>query len=308
MSNKSQSKTSPKSSSTAAKTAFNPSASASLQTVAAAALVAPPPPSKAMYDRYLDEARAQPAANVRKLRAHVSLVTVNGARGVTAVLAHETTIRADLTKVSIDEIHGLAGRAGALAYAHNLTLGFAPAKTVKLQLVRGRAVRRKLLAATTPLVDAGLLPAEAVANIRKGKGPIDSANDLLLLEALYRDHYAAIAGKTTITADDIREAGELGGDLLAQLQTGQVKRTTAKELVDAIDIRDRMWTLYEQAWEQHVWRAGAWLFGRDVDDHVPVLQAHVGHKRQPAPPVAPPSAPSAPTAPTAPAAPTTVAA
>jgi hypothetical protein len=44
-----------------------------------------------------------------------------------------------------------------------------------------------------------------------------------------------------------------------------------------------MWTLLERSWEANVWRAGAYLFGRDVDQHVPPLHSRMSTKRKPAP-------------------------
>jgi len=42
------------------------------------------------------------------------------------------------------------------------------------------------------------------------------------------------------------------------------------EQKDSIFIRDALWTLVEDGYDG-LWRAGAWLFGRGVDEHVPPL-------------------------------------
>jgi len=39
----------------------------------------------------------------------------------------------------------------------------------------------------------------------------------------------------------------------------------------AMRARDRLWTLFARTWETHVWRAGAWLFGREVEHRIPLL-------------------------------------
>ena len=41
-------------------------------------------------------------------------------------------------------------------------------------------------------------------------------------------------------------------------------------LVKAVEIRDRFWTLLHQRYDL-LWRCGAWLYGRAVDERVPPL-------------------------------------
>ncbi|HLL83236.1 MAG TPA: hypothetical protein VK420_11315, partial [Longimicrobium sp.] len=55
-------------------------------------------------------------------------------------------------------------------------------------------------------------------------------------------------------------------------------------LLKALDARDRLWTLLKQRHDV-LWRCGAWLYGRAVDDRVPPLPENKAgvRKSKPAP-------------------------
>ena len=83
----------------------------------------------------------------------------------------------------------------------------------------------------------------------------------------------------------------MGSRLLAILKPASAgRKQRSKEAADMADKRDRFWTLFETTWEDQVWRAGAWVFKRDVDEYVPPLHSRVVGKRaaKPTPPAAPP--------------------
>jgi hypothetical protein len=138
-------------------------------------------------------------------------------------------------------------------------------------------------------VQARLLPAAVVAKIREGHGGIDTAGDCVALAALFQKNATALRGKTPVTKPEIVEAAEVGSRLLAVLQPKKARRRPpAREQMENTVARDRLWTLFERTWEDHVWRSGAWLFGRAVDQHVPPLQSRVATRRsKPATPAAP---------------------
>ena len=101
----------------------------------------------------------------------------------------------------------------------------------------------------------------------------------MALASLFEKNAAAVRGKVPFTAAQVKEAAEVGSRLLATLKPKSAKKATAKDLTAAAEARDRLWTLFEKTWEQTIWRAGAWVFGRAVDQHVPALQSRVVGKR-----------------------------
>jgi hypothetical protein len=252
----------------------------------------------AHYARYRPLAMALSASDIRPFRADVSLATANATRGIDIVLGHASELTAALPKLNLGAVKTLGDMGSALAYAAAQVERFSPTPTnIKPLLVQARHLRGLLLAAADMLVLRGAVPAGVVAEIRKGRGPIDTAGDCVALAALFTKSGAATTGKVAVTAADIANADEIGSRLLRLLRPSSAKKPLDKDLVAATDVRDRLWTLFERTWQDNVWRAGAWLYGRDVEQYVPPLHSHVGRRRPrgstpPAPTPAPAPTPS----------------
>jgi hypothetical protein len=245
--------------------------------------------SQEQYERFLPQAQKLPAVEVRPMRADVSLAIANAARGIEAVLAKADEIRAGLPKISIPEIEAVRDLGSAVAYAAGQVERFAPPPSdLKDLLARAQKLRALLLGSADVLAVAGILPAAQVKKIHEGHGAIDSAGDCGALAALFQKNAAAVRGKVAFTNADVQAAADVGSRLLAVLRPRSAgKKPAAKDLAAASEARDRLWTLFERNWEGFVWRAGAWIHGRAVDDHVPPLQSRVVGKRAPKVPPAP---------------------
>ncbi|MBI5479012.1 MAG: hypothetical protein HY906_09160 [Deltaproteobacteria bacterium] len=242
---------------------------------------AAPAGSQACYEAHLPAARKIPAAEVRPMRADLALALTNAHVGVDAVLGYVAQLKKELPRVAVVAIATLPDVGLGLAFAAGQVARYAPPPSgVQGWLKRAHQLRAVMLSSADALAAAGVLPAAALAKIHAGHGGIDTAGDCVALAALFQQHAAAIRGKTPVTAAHVREAAEVGTRLLAVLQPKGAKRKGGtSELKAATESRDRLWTLFERTWEDQVWRAGAWLFRRAVDQHVPPLQSRVGHKR-----------------------------
>lgn len=84
-------------------------------------------------------------------------------------------------------------------------------------VAKARQVRDLRLADAEPLVARGLLPAEAIANLRHGNSHRQLAIDLLGVANLFDQNYSALEGKTLVTREDIQAARELAEALLVHL-------------------------------------------------------------------------------------------
>jgi hypothetical protein len=246
--------------------------------------------SQAEYERLLPMAMKLSAAAVRPMRVEASLALQNGQRGVDAVLPCSAQISKDLPQVSLAAIEELSNMGLAVAYAAGQLDRLAPAPSETRALVaRATELRALMLGAAQVLALAGVLPQVAIKKIRQGHGAIDAAGDCVALAALYQGNADAVRGKTPVSAAQVREASDLGSRLLTILKPASAGRKAKnKEAAEMADKRDRLWTLYESTWEDHVWRAGAWVFKREVDASVPSLHSRVVGKR-----VAKPGAPGA---------------
>ncbi len=240
-----------------------------------------PAGSHEQYDRWLPEARNIPAAQVRSLNADASLARANAKLGVDAVLPHSDRLKRELPGISVPAISDLSNLGLALAYAQIQVDRYAPPAEVKKMLARASDLRGLLFSSADALAQAGVLPAAGVAKIREGRGGIDMAGDCVALAALFTKHALAVRGKTPVTAAQVRETAEIGARLGAALRPKGGRRKVDEGLFLATDARNRLWTLFERTWEDQVWRAGAWLFGRAVDRHVPPLHSRVAPKPRP---------------------------
>ncbi|MCU0693923.1 MAG: hypothetical protein MUF54_21245 [Polyangiaceae bacterium] len=101
-------------------------------------------------------------------------------------------------------------------------------------------------------------------------------DDLVQLAALFRKHADKLRGKSPVSASAVKEAAAVGTELLSLLTPQSAKRhqQMAPELREAVDERDRMWTLLLSK-HRDMRRVGIWLWADDVDEHVPPLRSRV---------------------------------
>ena len=226
--------------------------------------------SAAEYKKYLGVARAYKGV-VQPMRANLHLVRHNAKVGVASVLDELQRTGKTLPEINSAELAELPDIVYATIHADTQILRKAQATNVPEKIARGFAVRGQLLKTADALAENGLLPRERVDQIAEGKGPVDMATDNIALSALFTDNAAAIAGKHPITPAQLVEADALGKELLDLLRPTR-ERNGPTAINKATDDRDRLWTLVVQRHDK-LWRAGAFLFGRDVDARVPALMA-----------------------------------
>ncbi len=237
--------------------------------------------SQADYEAFLPLARDLAASEVVPMRANLALALQNVQVGVSAVMAEQARLE-KLPETRSSELAELPRLVLATLFADTQIERTAPASELQSLLARGSALRSLLLKTAESLAAAGLLPAAAVAKIHAGKGKLDSARDCVELAALFGKNAAALRGKSPVTAAQIKEAAEVGTQLLTLLKPSRARRTKPGASAATSD-RDRLWTLV-LARHDALWRAGAYLFGRDVDEKVPLLQARRLLKPKKAPP------------------------
>lgn len=250
---------------------------------------------EAAVARHRDAAIGLPAESVQSPRVAARLAIANAAVGVAAVLACEARIAAECPSLSINVIRETPSIARAFGFL-SAAVNRSPQATELAQRVpEGYGLRNKLLSTAVALSSSGLIPAREVAAIQRGTGKIDMAEDLEQLAALFHRHEAAIQGKHPITSADLDHATSLGAQLLGLLKpSGVVKDTRpSAEIAETVELRDRFFTLLVNHYEE-VWKAGAHLWGRSVDDHVPPLARRTSTRRAPeANPLAPVAQPAA---------------
>lgn len=230
----------------------------------------------AAFERFLPQTLN--LTRVLPLKADATLALKNVTRGVDALMRHEIRIRRELPKVDVKALRALPDLARAVVYAAAEAERAGPQpkqQDIPKLLARARTLRDLLLASAESLATAGVFPSNEVAKIREGLGPLDSARDCVALAALFRRHAAAVKGKTPVKADLVDETERLGADLVERLEARKAPRPPTS-LASALAARDKLWTLLVRR-HDILWRAGAYVIGRNVDKFVPGLQ----HTRAP---------------------------
>lgn len=147
---------------------------------------------RAAYDHFLSDAKKLADGAVLPCRGDLPLALHNVQLGVEQVLPHSDRIKAELPALDLKALGSLPNLAAGLLYAADRVAAPASNAEVSDKLSRLRTLREPMLLIAEGLAEHGLLPVERVRAIRAGKGAIDAARDGIALEALYREHAAAL--------------------------------------------------------------------------------------------------------------------
>lgn len=238
--------------------------------------------SKKAYDQFLSAARAIETSAVEACRANVGLAYHSVKRGLESLLSQEVPL-SFLPEVNLEELRTLPLLAQGLAYAvvqWRRQLTAAPFGALFEQAQRHR---RKLITTAEALAEAGLLDsadAQAVWQLSRH----DVIGTCTAFSELLRKNEKRIAGRSPLSSADLDEAAQVVAQLKALLASGGGAREelTLPSLVEAIQIRDRFWTLLKQRHDL-LWRCGAWLYGRGVELRVPPLEVQSTQQPRPQP-------------------------
>jgi hypothetical protein len=239
--------------------------------------------AKAAFERFLPLAMSIHPDSVRAFRGDALVAYHNVKAGAVAVLEREEEVKKGAPMCDTALVRALPNLALAVQFASQQVNRSPEATELRTLYPRVARLRRKMLASAVALAECGIFPERDVDAIRRGRGKIDGASDLVQLADLFQKHKTEAQGKHAIGENEIAQAAQLGTRALTILKPGAVPRAPmpSAALLAAIDQRDRLWTLLVRHHEDHLWRAGAWLFGSDVDDHVPpLLSRRVSHKEE----------------------------
>lgn len=250
-----------------------------------AAVVIPPPPDPAdlpdvpqpsadAFKQYIVLAEQQiPADDLPPYRQNPALAYQNCRAGLAALAAYEPQIKLLPAPFDFAAMKALPALAMGVIYAAAQADASSPGTIAGLRK-QASALRDLLLSNAVGLAKSGVLPAKEVRDIQKGSGLVDNAQDCVDLAELYTAHAADLAGKTAITKEQIDQTRTVGDQLLTLLKAKNAPAQTRQEKFAAIAARDRLGALMVAWYEQHLRRAGYWIWGRDIDAHVPPLHSH----------------------------------
>jgi hypothetical protein len=236
--------------------------------------------SQMAYDAFLPAVRVIEPGAIEECCADVVLTYYTVMRGVESVVGSGAVIIGKLPNVNVEELSMLPRLVQGLAFAalqvqRDLrTASFGPL------FDRAQLLRRKLRKSAEALAEANLLSDDDADEVRL-RGQMDVVEDCLALAAVFRRNEGKIAGRSPLVVADLREAEQVAERLREMLGQQADAESGAPSLVKSIETRDRFWTLLKQRHDV-LWRCGAWLFGRAVDERVPPLPIrHAMIKRLP---------------------------
>jgi hypothetical protein len=227
--------------------------------------------SQMAYDSFVVAAKALDLQTLEECRTDIPLVYSIVNRGVESVVGSAVVVVNKLPNVNIEQLSTLPRLVQGLAFAAvqvNRELKAAPFATL---FDRAQYLRRKMGSAADALVYAGLVPAADVEAVRV-HSRIDVVEECLALAAVFQKHEARATGSSPVTKMDLQETEQVAKRLRALLDrpTEENEVGSMPALMRALEMRDRFWTLLNQRYDV-LWRCGAWLYGRAVDERVPPL-------------------------------------
>lgn len=226
--------------------------------------------SKMAYEAFLSAAKAIEPSAIEECCADIVLAYQSVTRGVESVVGSGAVVVGKLPNVNVVELSMLPRLVQGLAYAALQAQRELQSISFGALFEQAQDARRKLRKSADALAEAGLLPDEDVDEVRL-HGQQDVLEDCLSLVALFRRNEARIAGRSPVTPADVSAAEQLVVKVRTLLgEQGEASEDGRPPLIRAIEMRDRFWTLLCQRYDV-LWRCGAWLYGRVVDDRVPPL-------------------------------------
>lgn len=226
--------------------------------------------SQMAYEAFITAAKAIDPGLIEECCADVVLTYHTVMRGVESVVGSGAVMVGKLPNVNVEELSMLPRLAQGLAFAALQVQRELQSASFGMLFERAQQLRRKLRKAADALAEAGLLAEADIDEVRLN-APREPLDDCMGLAALFRRNEARITGRSPVTALDIRETEQVAEKLRTLLgQQGDGSDGGTPSLVKVIEMRDRFWTLLNQRHDM-LWRCGAWLFGRAVDERVPPL-------------------------------------
>lgn len=245
--------------------------------------------SEAAYLRYVEIAAGMPDSEVGAYRLDPVLAYHNVQAGLLALAPHREELRRALPLLDHGAIFDLEALAQAVIFASTQVVGKTRSDgEIKALLAQASQLRALLLSTADALVLSGVFKAQVIAKIRSGAGPIDLARDCVELASLYGKTPQSMLCQRIVRSEHLLRASELGTILLGRLRPASAPRKVEPDPNKAaVESRDRLAALLWQRYRD-LRRAAYYLWGDELDDHVPALQARARVRSKKSPPVVDP--------------------
>jgi len=232
--------------------------------------------SSSAYEAIQTDAEALKPAEVKPYPGQLQRMKRNLLLGIEALEQHRPLLKSiyrehrPLGPTLMGLLNALTDLAADVARARPVTGTIRPMAKVVY------ADRAALLVQLQALSIKGDVSEFSVAQIKKGSGVIDAAQDVLDIIELTRNQAPK---KWLFTQLELTQMEKRATDLLARLKPEGSHLTPNYALKAALDAQARVWTLLTYA-HAELWAQGAQIYKRDVDDFVPALISRRASKRK----------------------------
>ena len=230
---------------------------------------------EAAWERFRHEAAAVDPSDVKTFKQNASVVLHNVQTGVGAVMAERAWFEAqtDAPPVDFARVADAESAAEALSFAaaRAATCASEP-PTLAAKIKRARKLCKTFRSNAEALVATDVLAATELPSLVEGS-PIEVARACVAWAAFFREKHGKVRGATGVRSALVREAAELGTELLREIKPRGVRRGRPRSEAEraAAEDRDRMAVVVERRYD-YVERVACWRWGRDCEAIVPPMR------------------------------------
>jgi hypothetical protein len=204
----------------------------------------------AAYERVASEILAVPAQDVRRFNLDMG----RAARRGTVVAERIEPLHPAMSQL-IDLDYRLVSNMGTYAWAvlHTndlATQGTGDMARLAILLEEATPLRELMLGSGEMLALAGFVSKERVAAIRRGKGNVDTADDLQTLGRLYRELWASVHDKVPVTMTMVERAIVLSAEITKALGGRDLKADPLEQRKDPRYVRAQAFSLFARAYDE----------------------------------------------------------
>lgn len=247
----------------------------------AASLVLVPQKDTALaYAKVQPEIDAMSPVGLRRVTVAVPAAITIGLGALPNIEARQEDFRRELPSYDYERASRLREYAYAALHAHHRAALSAEGEARLRSLLDEAGPLRESLLRTAELhAYGGDLDTDVVANIRRGTGHIDTANDLAQLPLLFRGARDKLTGRTPVTEAQLVRAAELSNELLDALGKRRVGTDGAALPSKEEEDRLKAFWLFHRVYDESR-RAMAYLRWHEGDADLLVPSLFVGRRRR----------------------------
>ncbi|NUP12093.1 MAG: hypothetical protein HOW73_39105 [Polyangiaceae bacterium] len=195
-----------------------------------------------------DQIDAVPDDDIVGLNVDVPDIAAKAMTAARLVAEVREELAAEMAKVSLQAFDRLDRYARAAAHAHSLHIitsdpqSIIPALSTEL-----RRTRDVLKADIKALINRGFLPNDVLDRLRRGRGHVGVANDVIALTLIIRTHWPAIQTKTAVDMSDVDRAAQKAEQLIFAVAQEPIQPS---KIAEAKRTRRRAYTLLAKEYEE----------------------------------------------------------